>query len=101
MLLVVQSCEIDYRTLPDRYPFHAHGRIRGSVHIARDCQRYYSFEALGSFAARFWFLPSCLWPRSRSICEPLADDTTDRAFCPFNIIDTQSDPIAVPEIEFG
>lgn len=37
---------------------------------------------------------------SRSIGEPLADDTTDRAVGTFNIINAESDTVVVAEIEF-
>jgi hypothetical protein len=38
---------------------------------------------------------------SRSIGEPLAYDTTDRAFSALDIIDAESDPVVMPEIELS
>ena len=38
---------------------------------------------------------------SRSISEPFADDAADSALGPLNIVDAQSDTVAVPEVELG
>jgi hypothetical protein len=43
----------------------------------------------------------CDSPTSRSVGKSFAHDAADSALGPLNIVDTQSDAVAIPEVEFG
>lgn len=85
-------------------PPQSRGRLRRSASIVPRHPALGCATVLGRPAQRLVFpfaLSSCSCPMSRSIGESLADNAAQGAAGPLNIINAESDPLVVTEIELG